>query len=141
EHERAELDDVDALHRGDGAEPSRGAAGAEPDHQRAFWLRMPQRAEQAEHYLRAGIGACAAVGFAGDDDRIAARLRGERDTAFDAVAVPDDRAPMRVFPRAQLVRRGQDIARRTPGADAGVTPDSSRPFGEEEQRAGDDHEG
>ena len=73
-----------------GAEPAGAAAGAEADDQRPPRLRMADRAEQSEHHLRAGVGAGAAVRLAVHDERVAGRLRTERDAAFDAVAFPDD---------------------------------------------------
>ena len=133
EHQRLELDDVDALHRGHGAEPAGAAAGAEADDQRALRLRMAEGAEQAEHDLRPGIAARAAVRLAVDDEGVAVLLDGERDGALDAVAVPDDGAAAELLPAAQLVRRIEDVLRRPAGADAAVPPDHRRARGGEEQ--------
>src|SRR5207253_11122207 len=119
--------DVDTLHRRDGAQPPGTAAGTEPDDQRPPRLRMPDRAEQAEHHLGAGVGSCAPVGLAVDDEGVAVLLGDQRHAAFDTVAVPDDSTAFGLLPRAELVRRGEDVARRAAGADAAVTPDGCRP--------------
>ena len=110
ENERLDFDDVDAVDRRDGAEPSGRTARAQADDERASRIRMRERAEEAAHDLRAGVVPRAAVRFAVDDERIAGAVLGEGDAAFGAVAFPDDLASHERFPT-----RGSGSARRTPG--------------------------
>ena len=127
QHDRLELDDVDALHRRDVREPAGGAAGAETDDERAARVGVTQRAEQSKHHLRAGVETRAAVRLAVHDERVAALLAQQRDAALDAVGIPHDRAPDRGRPLSKPVRRRHDIGRRAPGADAAVTPERGGP--------------
>jgi len=132
DHEGLELDDVDALHRRHGAEPSGAAARAETDDERTFRRRVSQRREQAEHDLRACVAAGAAIGLAVDDKGVAVRLDRERDRALHAVAVPDDGAALELLPALELVRRIEDVSRRPACTDPAVPPDHRRAGGGEE---------
>ena len=123
EHDRLELDDVDAFHGRNGAQPAGGAAGPEANHQRMPRIRMEDAADERQHHLRARIDAGAAVGLPVDDERIAAAADREGDAALESVGLPFDEAALCVHPAPQLLRRvdGRN-ARRTRG-DAAVPPD------------------
>src|SRR5262249_59997512 len=103
EEEGLERHGVDALHAANRGEPAGGAARAEADDERRLRPRMPERADQAEHDLRAGVAARRAVGLAVDYKRVAARLERDADAAFHAVAVPVQPLLHAVLPAAEIV--------------------------------------
>ncbi len=67
---RLQLDDVHTLHRGQDAQPPRGASGAEAHHERRLRVAVKEAGQHAPHHLRRCIDDRVPVGLAVDDEAV-----------------------------------------------------------------------
>ena len=133
-HGGFEFDDFNVLHLRHLSEPASGAASPEADDERAFRIRMQNRADETGHDLRAGVEPAVAVDFSIDDERDAC-IAAHAHAALDALGLPKNRASEKapeVFERIH----GRRAHLRAPRADAAVTPRGSRAGREKHERGG-----
>ena len=97
---------------------------------------MTQSADQAEHDLRAGVGARTAVRLAVDDERVPGGSHHQRHAALDAVPLPHDSGAHQALPRRQLVGRREGPGRNAARTDAPMTPDRRRSVRAQHDRDG-----
>ena len=119
-----DLHDIDPLDDRLMSHPPRRLPRPQPDDQAAFWPRMQQHTQRAQHDLRPDIAHRVAVAFA-IHDKSDASVGADCDTRFAAIGLPNDVAALSIHPGPQLIGRLGRLAGSS-RANPAVPPNCSR---------------